>query len=125
MRLADLDPRWWGNEGRTGQGIVFRCPCCRKVWLCVAFANPIDGGTPFDIGTNERRPWRALWHILYGDLRDASVRWRVIEKGVAVVPPGTHWTRAGETFDLLSLAPSVDASKSGHWHGFVTNGEVS
>lgn len=105
--------------------MVFQCPHCRKVWLCVAFANPIDGGPPFDIGTGERRPWRRLWHILYGDLKDPAVLGRVIPKGIAVVPPGTHWTRTGEAFDVLSLAPSVDASRSGHWHGSISNGEVS
>ena len=36
-----------------------------------------------------------------------------------------HWQRAGEAFETLTLAPSIDASKSGHWHGFITNGEVT
>ena len=31
---------------------------------------------------------------------------------------------SGEGFVDLSLTPSVDASKAGHWHGFITNGEV-
>lgn len=35
------------------------------------------------------------------------------------------WTRAGETFETLSLTPSIDASASGHWHGFITNGEIT
>lgn len=35
----------------------------------------------------------------------------------------------GITFDCphcrtLTLTPSVDASKHGHWHGFITNGEI-
>jgi Family of unknown function (DUF6527) len=34
------------------------------------------------------------------------------------------WKRNGETFADLTLAPSIDASKSGHWHGFITNGEI-
>lgn len=43
------------------------------------------------------------------------------------------WQRTGETFDDLTLGPSVDASGSTHltrdietpcWHGFITNGEV-
>lgn len=49
------------------------------------------------------------------------------------------WDREGETFETLSLKPSVDASTPGaipctnkayepqfwesHWHGYVTNGE--
>jgi hypothetical protein len=35
------------------------------------------------------------------------------------------WDRQGETFDDLTLSPSIDCSKSGHWHGFITAGEVS
>lgn len=34
------------------------------------------------------------------------------------------WQRTGETFDALTLSPSIDASKSGHWHGFIENGEA-
>jgi hypothetical protein len=34
------------------------------------------------------------------------------------------WQREGETFDDLSISPSVDASRSGHWHGFIRNGEI-
>ena len=34
------------------------------------------------------------------------------------------WDMTGDQFDSLSLSPSVDASKRGHWHGFITNGEI-
>lgn len=34
------------------------------------------------------------------------------------------WQRTGESFEDLSLSPSIDASKHGHWHGFITNGEI-
>ena len=45
------------------------------------------------------------------------------------------WKREGETFDTLTLGPSVDASEhhrvvgAGHvespcWHGFITDGEI-
>lgn len=44
-------------------------------------------------------------------------------------PPGEEprprWRRTGETFETLTLTPSIDASKGGHWHGFVTNGQVT
>lgn len=38
---------------------------------------------------------------------------------------GHLWTLSGDTFENLSVTPSIDASKSGHWHGHVTNGEVT
>lgn len=36
-----------------------------------------------------------------------------------------EWTRTGETFEDLSLTPSIDVSKSGHWHGYITNGQIT
>ena len=36
-----------------------------------------------------------------------------------------QWHREGDTFDTLTLTPSIDASASGHWHGFITNGEAT
>lgn len=39
-------------------------------------------------------------------------------------PVGMAWERTGETFETLSLLPSVDYSQSGHWHGHIINGEV-
>lgn len=38
---------------------------------------------------------------------------------------GCSWQRTGDTFESLSLTPSVDASEGGCWHGFITNGEVT
>ena len=42
-------------------------------------------------------------------------------------PPAGHpaWDRTGASFDEMTLRPSLDASSSGHWHGFLTRGEVS
>ena len=38
--------------------------------------------------------------------------------------PTPRWHREGDTFETLTLSPSVDASAVGHWHGFITNGEI-
>ncbi len=38
------------------------------------------------------------------------------------------WKRgSGDTFETLTLTPSIDANVdiAGHWHGFITNGEVT
>jgi hypothetical protein len=45
----------------------------------------------------------------------------------AGLPSDDHrlWHRSGTTFEDLSLTPSIDASESGHWHGYITNGKVS
>lgn len=34
------------------------------------------------------------------------------------------WARAGDSYDSMTLSPSIDASASGHWHGFIENGSV-
>lgn len=34
------------------------------------------------------------------------------------------WTRSGETYETLTLTPSIDASAHGHWHGFIRNGAI-
>jgi hypothetical protein len=124
VRLGDLDPKFWATPGRRGQGIVFLCPHCRRAYLCVAFANPLDGGPAWDIGTHERRPISQLWDVLYGPRVDGRYVGAVLQPGTEVVPPGHLWTRTGESFDDLTLMPSVDASKAGCWHGFVANGEI-
>jgi hypothetical protein len=38
--------------------------------------------------------------------------------------PAPRWKREGETFETLTLTPSIDASTSGHWHGHIRNGEI-
>lgn len=39
-----------------------------------------------------------------------------------------RWQRTGETFDALTLSPSVNILEKengpSHWHGLITNGEV-
>lgn len=42
-------------------------------------------------------------------------------------PPmsGLTWQRTGDTFDDLTLTPSIDFRHGdGAWHGFITNGEM-
>lgn len=113
MRLTDLNPRWLAEEGRHGQGVTFDCPCClgrpNGVRLAAAFTPTLDGGPA--IGLDPKRLWPALWPPKG-------------EPNVTTVPPGIHWQRSGDTFETLTLSPSIDASRAGHWHGFITNGEV-
>lgn len=116
MRLTELNPRWCSVAGRSGQGVTFDCPHCRKARLCVFFANPLDGGTPLPCWKDTGVAHPVL--DLYFAEHDAS------PPGFEVVPPGYLWQRSGETFESLTLTPSVDASASGHWHGFITAGEV-
>jgi hypothetical protein len=115
MKLVDLQPRWFDvpGVGTNKDGVTFLCPCAKcvanpdtRVRLGVQFANPIGSESLPLMSTKDK-----LRHV--HDLRTFDV------------PPGYLWQRTGENFGNLTLVPSVDASASGHWHGHVTNGEVT
>lgn len=116
MKLTDLNPRWFAEDGRQGQGVTFDCPggCCagKGTRLAATFANPVDGGAPLRLG----KFLAMLKAIANGEGKQ--------DFPGDVVPPGFLWQRAGDTFDVLTLAPSVDASASGHWHGFIQEGQI-
>ena len=95
MRLSDLDPHWFVLEdGGSRVGLTFLCPHCQQERIGVSF---------------HHRGREAI--------EDQYIH--------AHSPSTDHiWTLDGAGFDDCSLTPSVDASKSGHWHGYVTNGEI-
>lgn len=101
MRLTDLDPRWFGVLRWVGPtpfhvGLTFLCPHCRKTRIGVGFRPPIDPNNALGMVSSPE-----------GFLRDSL------------------WMRSGESFDCLTLSPSIDVSAAGHWHGSITNGEVA
>lgn len=95
--LSDLAPAFLTVGGRL-VGVSFKCPACADEHCRTwVYVDP-----PFDAGP--------------------------------VCTPA--WQRTGDTFDTLSLSPSIltrqhhegrDApgAISEHWHGFVTNGQVT
>lgn len=106
MRLTDLEPRWI-----HGNVFAFLCPHCQKVFLTCCNV-PMDQKEQF-----------ALYEKEFGE------DWNLI-----VVPcrPGASWSISGSVptaidaafITDLTVSPSIDASASGHWHGFITNGEI-
>lgn len=38
---------------------------------------------------------------------------------------GAHWQRTGDTFETLSLTPSIRNLGPCYFHGFITNGEIT
>lgn len=104
MRLAELQPRWLVNEPDR-KLFIFLCPHCRKRWLsCKNFAFPVHE----QIELFERA------------LRD--------EEMDVVVPmnDATCWKlERSESWDTLSVSPSIDASPSGDWHGHIKNGAIT
>ena len=101
MKLTDLQPRWLINEpGR--RLLLFKNPTGGDAWLtCKNFQMPLG-------------EQMALIREKCPDL-----------KGLSIVgtDPQCAWTITGE-FENLTCMPSIDASRSGNWHGFIRNGEI-
>lgn len=50
-----------------------------------------------------------------------------LDGGAALTPEHPIWQRTGDTFETLTLTPSILRSKERGgcgWHGFITNGEA-
>ena len=109
MNLMDLDPRWACDadiviggikqhfENRHGMAVSFECPHCVQR----------------ERETGDKRVCRlAVW----------------FKNPIDGLPPTDDasylWERTGDAFETLTLSPSVDASKEGHWHGYIRNGEI-
>ena len=110
MRLSELEPKWirplnWADPNPFYIGVSFMCPHCskdapehgpeRRRRLAVKFYPPVDP-------TSAEAKFGFKWPDL-----------------------GEHRRQSGETFDTLTLTPSVGFDSIGHWHGNITNGEMS
>lgn len=100
MRLADLDPRWAVDKAIVIGGVARVYP--DRDGMAISFDCPCC-----------RKERLAVWFA----------------NPIDGLPPtddagGRLWERHGDSFENLTLAPSIDASAFGHWHGFIVNGEV-
>ena len=106
MRLTDLQPRWFTFMAHPADGVVliagltFVCPHCMKQRIGVRFKPLIDPA---------------------GIVAQYGIVWPCGDEPV--------WNRQGDTFETLTLSPSINAQSQridvpGHWHGFIENGEV-
>lgn len=98
MRLTDLNPRWLSPDV-----FVFRSPAgagnlitCKRV--------PMSSSDQYAL-IYEKNP----------DLKGQCV---------VMTVPDMAWKFEGNDFETLTVTPSLDASRSGNWHGFITNGEI-
>ncbi len=114
MKLTKLNPRWFDvpGVGTNKDGMTFVCPCAKCQGdqfnarrLGIQFANPV-GGEPLPLMTQKQKNVH-----LFG-LRTFDIAMNYL------------WQRTGETFEDITLSPSIDASNSGHWHGHIINGEI-
>ena len=102
MELSDLNPVWLSHGGeyvtQNGQPVPLR------ERIGISFDCPCGCQHPVD--------------VLFANPVDGG--------GPVRQEPHPNWTRTGETFDDLTLSPSVQREYPARcWHGFVTNGEIS
>lgn len=110
-RLTDFNPHWIDAPGRKGIGVSLDCParhCNGRLW--VLFANPLDGGPAY------ADDCFSLMFEFYEATQDPQKEGPILDRPCGKV----RWQRKGETFETLSLTPSVDAHQCGHFT--VTNG---
>ena len=97
MKLLELEPRWFSFEkGGPRVGLTFLCLHCRVERLGVVFHH--RGHEAIDdvyIRAHARGRKDFVWMIC-----------------------------SAESFGVLTLMPSIDASRRGHWHGFIVQGEI-
>jgi hypothetical protein len=102
VRLADLRPEWIDHEGRRGIGIRFDCMtghCNGKCW--VLFVNPLDGG----------EAWKGSGIKLMHNYLEKSGFAGRMDRPCHL----TRWKRTGDRFESMSMSPSVNAWKCGHY----------
>lgn len=101
MRLSELSPRW--ITGENCDLLTFFCPCCKEFYLTIKTPGKISEKTMVRLLEQE---FGETWNEF-------------------VVPcnPNADWRCVGD-LDSMTITPSVDATASGHWHGFVTNGDI-
>lgn len=106
MRLTDLNPQWMGAGGdgitRDGQPV----PARHGVGLlCTCPCGQCD-------------EYRELYVPFANPL----------DGGPSLESGHPRWERTGDTFETLTLRPSILRSKEKGgcgWHGYITNGEVT
>lgn len=143
MRLADLHPRWVGAGGDGVYQLTGRpCPACpqdqidSKCRVCLGrgqeYAKAILRS---GVGISFLCPCETCAAQRVGD-DDSDFHLRLFVgfsnpiDGGAPIDPRTkaQWYRGGETFETLTLTPSILSTKEHGgcgWHGFVTAGEVT
>lgn len=108
MRLADLDPHW---VGAGGEGVYSRAPD----------GTLVPAPERHGVGLSFDCPCGKCGQRCYVDFENP------IDGGAPMPDPRPRWNRSGDTFETLTLTPSIlrNTGKGGcGWHGFVRSGEI-
>lgn len=102
MRLSELSPRWLLNEPGGRRFLLFKSPSGHGDWItCKNFAMSIKDQNK----------------LVYEDTPDLRGQPVVLTKADCA------WSMDGD-IENLTCMPSVDASASGNWHGYIRDGEI-
>lgn len=96
MRLVDLEPKWFSPHG-LGVGV--------EVYTGLTFLCPCR---------QHRIPVHFSNALIVQMPPIPGFEW----------PKMTGWHRDGDSFDTLTLSPSIRLTRDCGWHGFITNGQV-
>jgi len=99
VRLTELEPRWF-TFGHVADGVIFRFGLTFLCPHCLTQRLGVEFDPPIDPDN-------------------------LLGKGMLWPSERKVWQREGDTFETLTLTPSIDASKLGHWHGWIKNGEIT
>jgi hypothetical protein len=111
MKLSALQPKWigvhnWESTAPFYQGVSFLCPHC-AIGPCPTCGKPRD--------------YRLT--VMFWPPIDPE---RVATMFAIPIPDnGEHRRDSGDTFDTLTLSPSIGFDNPPHFHGFIKNGEVT
>lgn len=95
MRLTALEPEWI-----TPDMFIFKSPSGHGDWLTCKIV---------------QLSFKEQYDLIYPRFKG---------KIVVQTKEDMAWTFTGNNFNELSVFPSIDASASGNWHGFITQGEI-
>ena len=100
MKLTELNPRWigCGGEGisdKDGNPVPYRANI-GLICDCPKCGSDHELFVPFNNPIDGKGPYHSR----------------------------TGWERKGETFEDLTLTPSILRIDRCKWHGFITNGEI-
>ena len=107
-KLIDLKPHWiglenWKSPSKFYVGVSFLCPHCAPK-MC-----PTCGHLP-----DHKRLAVYFWPPIDPDGLLGSM---------FNLPHNGGHVRTGDTFETLTLSPSIGFDSIGHWHGNITNGD--
>lgn len=97
MRLLELDPRWIHPHV-----FVFLCPHCRTMLLSCK-----------DVVMSHHEQCE----LFARELGEHDWNQRIVP-----MEDRCAWKISSRDFASMSVTPSLDASRAGHWHGHITNG---